>query len=156
MLMEQFAWIGWTIFGVALIVAEIFTLGFVLFWFGIGALAAALAGFLGVGFIGQFLIFSAVSMSLTFLSRKIFHGYQNQQTDILTGIDSIIGQIGTVSSSSKGVLNKGEVKVFGSTWSAISEDEENLLEGEKVEVARVKGTTIYVRKYKELPEWREE
>ena len=152
--MEQFAWIGWTIFGVILIVAEIFTLGFVLFWFGIGALVAAFAGFLGVGFIGQFLIFATVSISLTFLSRKIFHGYQNK--DILTGIDSIIGQIGTVSDSSKGALNKGEVKVFGSTWSAISEDGENLLEGEKVEVVQVKGTTIYVRKYKELPEWREE
>jgi membrane protein implicated in regulation of membrane protease activity len=154
MLMEQFAWIGWTIFGVLLLVAEIFTLGFVLFWFGIGALIAALAGFLGVGFLGQFLIFAVVSISLTFLSRKIFHGYQNK--DILTGIDSIIGQIGTVSDSSKGALNKGEVKVFGSTWSALSEDGENLLEGEKVEVLRVKGTTIYVQKYKELPEWREE
>jgi membrane protein implicated in regulation of membrane protease activity len=156
MLMEQFAWIGWTIFGVVLIVAEIFTLGFVLFWFGIGALAAALAGFLGVGIIGQFLIFAGVSISLTFLSRRIFSGYQNQKTDILTGIDSIIGQVGTVSNSSKGELHKGEVKVFGSIWTAISEDGELLTEGEKVEVVRVKGSTIYVQKYKELPEWREE
>jgi membrane protein implicated in regulation of membrane protease activity len=156
MLMEQFGWIGWTIFGIVLIIAEIFTLGFVLFWFGIGALAAALAGFLGVGFIGQFLIFAVVSISLTFLSRKIFNGYQNTNTDIITGIDSIIGQIGTVSNSSKGVLNKGEVKVFGSIWAAISENGEKLIEGEKVEVVRVKGSTIYVQKYKELPEWREE
>jgi membrane protein implicated in regulation of membrane protease activity len=156
MLMEQFAWIGWTIFGIVLIIAEIFTLGFVLFWFGIGALIAALAGFLGVGFVGQFLIFAFVSISLTFLSRKIFKGYQNTNTDIITGIDSIIGQIGTVSDSSKGVLNKGEVKVFGSVWTAISENGEKLIEGEKVEVVRVKGSTIYVQKYKELPEWREE
>jgi membrane protein implicated in regulation of membrane protease activity len=156
MLMEQFAWIGWTIFGVVLIVAEIFTLGFVLFWFGIGALAAALAGFLGVGFIGQFLIFAVVSISLTFLSRQIFSGYQNQKNDILTGIDSIIGQVGTVSSPTKGELNKSEVKVFGSIWSAISEDGEKFLEGEKVEVVGIKGSTIYVQKYRELPEWREE
>lgn len=153
--MEQFAWIGWTILGVILIVAEVFTLGFVLFWFGIGALIAGLAGFLGVGFIGQILIFAVVSFSLTILSRKLLHGYQNQNKDFLTGIDSIIGQVGTVSESSKGVLNKGEVKVFGSTWSAIPVDSELLLEGEKVEVVRVKGSTIYVQKYKELPEWRE-
>jgi membrane protein implicated in regulation of membrane protease activity len=152
--MEHFAWIGWTIFGIVLIVVEIFTLGFVLFWFGIGALIAALAGFLGIGFLGQFLIFAVVSISLTFFSRKIFSNYQNN--DILTGIDSIIGQIGTVSNSSKGVLNKGEVKVFGSIWTAISEDGELLTEGEKVEVVRIKGSTIYVQKYKELPEWREE
>jgi inner membrane protein len=154
--MEQFAWIGWTILGVIFMVAEIFTLGFVLFWFGIGALIAALAGFLGVGFVGQFLIFAVVSISLTFLSRKIFASYQSPNTDILTGIDSIIGQIGTVSNPSKGELNKGEVKVFGSTWTAISEDGELLIEGEKVAVVRVKGSTIYVQKYKELPEWREE
>jgi inner membrane protein len=152
--MEHFAWIGWTIFGIVLIVVEIFTLGFVLFWFGIGALIAALAGFLGIGFLGQFLIFAVVSISLTFFSRKIFSNYQNN--DILTGIDSIVGQIGTVSSSSKGVLNKGEVKVFGSIWTAISDDGELLTEGEKVEVVRIKGSTIYVQKYKELPEWREE
>ncbi len=154
--MEQIAWIGWTILGLVFIVAEIFTLGFVLFWFGIGALIAALAGFLGVGFIGQFLIFAVVSISLTFLSRRIFAGYQSPNTDILTGIDSIIGQIGTVSNASKGELKKGEVKVFGSTWAAISEDGELLVEGEKVAVVRVKGSTIYVQKYKELPEWREE
>ena len=41
--MDQLIWIGWLILGVGLIIAEIFTLGFFLLWFGIGALAAALA-----------------------------------------------------------------------------------------------------------------
>ena len=40
--MENYLWIVWTILGAVLIVAEIFTTGFVLLWFGIGALAAAL------------------------------------------------------------------------------------------------------------------
>ena len=55
--MEQYAWIMWIIFGIFLIITEIFTLGFVLLWFGIAAIVAALAAFLGVGFFGQFLIF---------------------------------------------------------------------------------------------------
>ena len=67
--MEQYAWILWVILGVALIVAETFTLGFVLLWFGIGALAAALAGALGIGLLGQFLIFAIVSIALTAASR---------------------------------------------------------------------------------------
>ena len=33
--MENIAWILWLVLGVGLIIAEIFTLGFVLFWFGI-------------------------------------------------------------------------------------------------------------------------
>ena len=41
--MENYVWIVWLILGAVLIIAEIFSTGFVLLWFGIGALAAALA-----------------------------------------------------------------------------------------------------------------
>ena len=41
--MDNIFWILWVILGAILIVAEVFTSGFVLLWFGIGALAAALA-----------------------------------------------------------------------------------------------------------------
>ena len=52
-------WILWCILGAILIVAEVFTSGFVLLWFGIGALAAALAGIVGIDNLGiQFLIFA--------------------------------------------------------------------------------------------------
>jgi len=158
--MEQIAWILWLILGVVLIIAEVFTLGFVLFWFGIGALAAALAGFIGAGPVWQFLVFFVVSGSLTAMSRTIFARYlpHNEGDGIKTGVDSLPGQVGTVSSTSKGALQEGAVKVFGSTWTAFPEDgETKLLEGEKVEVVRVKGSSIYVRKVtNELPEWRQE
>ena len=155
--MEQLAWILWIILGIMLIVAEIFTLGFVLFWFGIGALAAAFVGYLGLGFGWQFLVFATISIVLTALSRTIFAKYYSHGDgeNIKTGIDSLPGQIGTVSAASKGALNSGAVKVFGSTWTAFPEDGESpLLEGEKVEVVRVKGSSIYVRRIGELPEWR--
>ena len=156
--MEQFAWILWIVLGVILIIAEIFTLGFVLLGFGIGALAAALAGFLGAGLVGQFVIFAIVSIALTVFSRTIFASYylHGDEDKIKTGSDSLPGQIGTVTGASRGALQSGEVKVFGSTWTAFPEPGElPLLEGEKVEVVRVKGASIYVRKINELPEWRE-
>jgi membrane protein implicated in regulation of membrane protease activity len=157
--MEHLGWILWTVLGVALIVAEIFTLGFVLFWFGIGALVAAFFALLGFGVGVQFLSFAFVSIVLTILSRTIFSNLYSQ-TDantLKTGVDSLPGQIGTVIGASKGTLNAGEVKVFGSTWTAFPEKgEEPLLEGEKVEVVEVKGASIYVRRVRELPEWREE
>ncbi len=160
--MEQFAWILWIVLGVALIIAEIFTFGFVLFWFGIGALAAALAAKLGLGFALQFLIFASVSIILTAMSRTLFAKYfrQGDEYSVKTGVDSLPGQVGTVTISSKGTLNEGAVKVFGSTWTAYPIEGENpLLEGEKVEVVQVKGSSIYVSKVsenKELPEWRKE
>lgn len=157
--LEQFAWIMWIVLGVGLIVAEIFTLGFVLFWFGIAALAAALVGFLGFGFGAQFLVFAVVSIVLTMLSRTIFSKYysHNDEQMYKTGVDALPGQIGTVISASKGSLEAGEVKVYGSIWTAFSEDEAKpLKEGEKVEVVRVKGASIFVRRVGELPEWRTE
>lgn len=156
--MEQFAWILWSLLGVILIIAEIFTLGFVLFWFGIGAFTAALAGFLGFGMVVQFIVFAVVSIALTVMSRTIFANYfsHNDETAVKTGIDALPGQIGTVTSASKGALNEGAVKVYGSTWTAFPVNgEAALTEGEKVEVVSVKGSSIYVRRAERgLPEWR--
>ncbi len=157
--MEQYAWILWGVVGVLLIIAEIFTLGFVLFWFGIAALVAALAAFLGVGFLGQFLIFAIVSTALTVMSRMIFYKYNpfGEELEYLTGIDTLPGQVGTVKKGSKGALREASVNVYGSTWKAFPlEDEEDLEEGEKVEVVRVEGSSIYVRRAaRKLHGWRQ-
>jgi len=157
--MDNIAWILWTLLGIVLIVAELFTLGFVLFWFGIGALAAALAGYIGLGIFWQFIVFATVSLGLTVASRTIFsHRLAlGEAADYKTNIDTLPGQIGTVTIASVGTMNEGEVKVYGSIWKAFPADGETpLLTGEKVEVVRVEGASIYVRKaVEELPGWRD-
>src|SRR4051812_15845230 len=156
---DQTAWLFWIVLGLVLIVAEIFTLGFVLFWFGIGALLAALAGLLGFGLGVQFLVFATVSVGLTIMSRTIFSSYLFHRDDkrIKTAIDTLPGMVGTVSADSKGSLNEAAVKVYGSTWTAFPMDEETkLMQGDKVEVVEVRGSSIYVRKaIRELPGWRD-
>jgi len=157
--MDQIAWILWLVLAVGLIIAEIFTLGFVLFWFGIGALTAAVVGFLGLGLGWQFISFAVVSIALTAMSRTIFARYlpHNDGKGMRSGIDSLPGMIGTVASASKGALNEAAVKVYGSTWTAFPLNGESvLIEGEKVEVVEVRGSSILVRPVRdELPEWRE-
>ncbi|HBR57784.1 MAG TPA: hypothetical protein DEA22_10010 [Blastocatellia bacterium] len=158
--MEQQLWIMWLAIAVLLIVAEIFTLGFVLFWFGIGALAAALVGMTGVGFIWQFAAFAIVSTALTVMSRTIFSRYllSGDSVKFKTGIESLPGQVGTVASPSKGALREGAVRVYGSVWTAFPADgESELEEGERVEVVEVRGSSIYVKKMREeLPGWKQE
>ena len=159
-MIEQYLWLLWGIVGVFLIIAEIFTLGFVLFWFGVGAFVAALAAFLGVGILGQFIIFAVVSIALTVMSRTIFEDYYpfGDDEEHKMGIDKLPGQIGTVKQRSKGALKEATVNVFGSTWKALPvDDDSDLEEGEKVEVVRVEGSTIFVRKaVKKLPPgWRQ-
>jgi len=158
--MDQIGWILWLVLGVALIVAEIFTLGFVLFWFGLGAIAAALVGFLGLGFSWQVMAFVTVSAVLTAMSRTIFARYLpgREGGSIRSNIDSLPGQIGTVTMPSGGALRESAVRVYGSEWTAYPlEGEADLVEGEKVEVVEVKGASIYVRRItNELPGWRSE
>lgn len=158
--MDNYLWILWLVLGVGLIVAEVFTLGFVLLWFGIGAVAAALVGVMGGGFLLQFLVFAAVSVGLTIMSRTILANYfsHSEADRVKTGVDSLPGKIGTVTIASAGAMNEGAVKVFGSTWTAFPIDDEiKLIAGEKVEVVEVRGSSIYVRRVtNELPGWRQE
>ena len=109
--MDSYLWILWIILGAVLIIAEVFTTGFVLLWFGIGALAAAFAGLIGIhSLVLQFLIFAGVSIGLTAASRTIFVNYFSRERsggDLKTGVDALPGKVGTVVSSSKGALHEG-------------------------------------------------
>lgn len=158
--MDQLAWVLWLVCGVVLIVAEIFTLGFVLFWFGLGAFAAAIAGYFGAGVAVQFIIFAISSIGLTAMSRTIFANYfaHGEGDRLKTGIEALPGKVGTVTAASSGTLNQAAVRVFGSIWTAYPTDgEAPLVEGEKVEVVELRGSSIFVRRYiKELPGWKQD
>lgn len=152
-------WIAWIVLGLILIVAEVFSSGFVLLWFGIGALAAAFVGLLGVDSLGlQFLIFAVVSIGLTAASRTIFLNYFSREKtgeSLRTGVEGLPGKTGIVVSSSRGALNEGAVKVFGSTWTAYpAEGEEPLEAGERVRVERMEGASLYVRRVDRDVDWR--
>ena len=155
---ENWTWILWTILGVVLVIAEVFTPGFVLLWFGVGALAAALAAFLGAGLAAQFILFIVVSAALTALSRTIFVKYfsgRDEPEGMKMGVASLPGQVGTVVTSSQGALDEGAVKVFGSVWTAYPAEGEPPLEaGDRVVVERLRGASIYVRRAGSVPDWR--
>ena len=157
--MENYIWIFWIILGAILVIAEVFTTGFVLLWFGIGALAAGFAGLIGIHSITlQFLIFAVVSIGLTAASRTIFVNYFSREKsggDLKSGFEGLPGKMGTVVSSSRGALHEGAVKVFGSTWTAYpAEGEEPLEAGDRVVVERIQGASIYVRRVGEGRDWR--
>ena len=149
------AGIIWIVFGIILMIAEIFTMGFFLFWFGLGAFAAAFVGFLGVGLVGQFFVFAFVSGILAAMSRTIFKKYLHRtgKNELKTGVDALPGKIGVVTISSKGAMKEGAVKVYGSEWTAFPSDGvSELKQGEKVEVVRIEGVSIYVKRISGPPE----
>src|SRR5262249_16098065 len=140
-------WYIWLILAAIFIVAEMFTTGFVLLWFGRGALVAALLALTGlVGLPLQFLVFLPVSIAETIASRTIVRGVVVRGCpgrELKAGVDTLPGRIGVVVEASKGAMHEGAVRVFGSTWRAFpSEGEEPLKDGEQVQVERVEGATV--------------
>jgi membrane protein implicated in regulation of membrane protease activity len=152
-------WYIWLILGAIFIVAEMFTSGFVLLWFGVGALAAAILSLTGLVSIPiEIVAFLAISIGLTIASRTIFERFFMRYSpgrELKTGVDNLPGQIGIVVTSSAGASREGAVRVFGSTWRAFpAAGEESLCEGEQVRVERVDGVSIYVRHVAQEPSWR--
>lgn len=153
-------WYVWLILGVLFVVAEIFTSGFVLLWFGVGALAAGLLALLGVGLPLQIIAFLGISIALTVASRTIFERVLMRGSpgrELKTGMELMPGSVGVVVTSSQGPMREGAVRVFGATWRAFpAEDDGPLLEGERVRIDRVDGASVHVRKVDDQPSWRRE
>lgn len=144
-------WIIWLIVAAVFAAAEVFTPGFFLLWFGLGAAVAALMALAGVGsFAAQMFVFLVVSVALVIASRTIFEKFLVRRDDpakLKSGIESIVGQVGTVVEPSRGALSEGAVKVYGSIWTAFpAEGERPLTEGDSVAVERIEGNAIYVRR----------
>ena len=153
-------WYIWLIISAIFIVAEMFTSGFVLLWFGVGALVVALLAFLGIVSLPiQVTIFLAISIALTIASRTIFENLFMRKSPgrgLKTGIDTLPGRIGVVVAASSGSTREGAVRIFGSTWRAFpAEGEGSLREGEQVRIERVEGASVYVSHVEQEPSWRQ-
>jgi membrane protein implicated in regulation of membrane protease activity len=159
------AWIVWLIIAATFAAAEVFTSGFVLLWFGGGALAASILALLGVDSVAaQLIVFLLVSIALVIASRTIFERIIFKRSaegeGLRSGVETMIGQCGEVVQSSRAPLNEGAVKIYGSVWTAFpAEGEWPLKEGDSVSVERIEGNAIYVRRtarlarpFSEIPE----
>jgi membrane protein implicated in regulation of membrane protease activity len=152
-------WI-WLVLAAIFFAAEMMTTGFVLMWFGVGALAAALLAVTNVGGFGlQTGIFLFISIALTIASRTIFDRFLPSRAggpELKTGMDTLPGQVGTVVEASSAESGEAAVRVFGSVWRAFpAQDEEPLRKGEQVKVERIEGVSVFVRRMGREPSWRE-
>jgi membrane protein implicated in regulation of membrane protease activity len=146
-----YLWLVWVLLAAVFLVGEVMTPGFFLLWFAVGALVAGLLAASGWGGIAaQLIVFLGVSLALLAGSRTIFERFLNRRregTPHLTGVETMIGQTGTVVEPSQGALHEGAVKVYGAVWTAYPvEGEAPLTEGDLVEVDRLEGNSIYVRR----------
>lgn len=133
----------WATLAAFLFVAEIFTAGFFMLPFGIGAAVAALLEYLDVGVGWQWVAFIAVStISLVLLRR--FADRVTHEPPVKMGVDRLIGMTGIVTEELTPHSAKGKVRVDREEWRADGPDAGPVAVGTTVRVEAVEGTHLIV------------
>jgi membrane protein implicated in regulation of membrane protease activity len=120
-----------------------FTAGFFLLWFGVGAVVAGILAALGVGAIGQWAAFGGLSLVLFFVSRPFANRVSKEQPPGI-GADRLIGKEGIVIEEISGGPNTGRVRVGSEDWRATTEGDGVIANGSRVVVAAISGNHLVV------------
>jgi membrane protein implicated in regulation of membrane protease activity len=139
---ELMRW-GWVVLAVFFFLVEIFTAGFVLLCFGIGALGAALAAFLGVSLAWQLVVFIAATIASVVLARPFADRISRPGVQQIAG-DRMIGKWGVVLQTVDPIEGKGMVRVESERWRAESTANVQLEVGEVVRVVGVDSVRLQV------------
>jgi len=134
----------WIFLGILLMVLEIFTPTFFVFWFGLGSLAAAIVAYFYENTIFELLTFIVVSGILVLSTRKLAKKITGEEVRSIN-VDEIIGKEAIVIEQIDNKLGKGVVKVSGDMWRAVSVDDVVIQSGEKVIIEKVEGAHVVVR-----------
>lgn len=145
--MAGYWWI-WMALAAVFIIGEIFTGGFFILWFGVGALLAGVAAILGLGAGWQWGIFVVVSGILVVVSRRFAQAVTEEQPEGI-GADRTIGKEGIVLEEIDNITDSGRVRIGKEQWRARSESGEKLAENEKIKVTALVGTHVVVARIEE-------
>lgn len=142
----ELLWWHWAVGGIALIVAELAVPSFVLIWFGLGALAVALAvAAAGIGTTAQLALWLVVSLALVAGWFKVFKPNMHK-TKIGMADANVVGEIGLlvrgVAPFEKGAVRFQKPILGADVWECIAD--EAIGGGERVRVLAVEGSFLKV------------
>ena len=137
-------WWIWMAIAAFFVIAEIFTMGFALLWFGIGAAAAGILALIGFGLGWQLASFIVISGVLFAVSRSFAEKFTKKQPPGV-GADRFVQEKGVVTEEIDNIKNTGRVRIGKDDWRADSDTDEVIPTGSMVEVTRVDGTHLVVK-----------
>ncbi len=132
-------------FGIIILAAvvEAGTMDLSSIWFSVGAFFALLVAiFLPEEILIQSIVFLVASVALLLILRPLFKEHM-RKNEIKTNADSLIGKTAVCLKAIKDG-ERGEVKIDGKIWTAISNEDIEIQE--KVTVLAIKGVKLVVRK----------
>ena len=129
-------------------VLEAATVGLTSLWFVVGALGGLVVAMCGGAIWLQIAVFFVVSIVALIAARPLVVKYINQTT-VATNADRVLGSTARVTEAIDNTVPVGAVYVDGKTWSARSENGEEIAEGTMVRVTRMEGFRLFVEEIKE-------
>lgn len=140
-------WQIWLIASGIFFICEIITVGFLVFWLGIGALIAMLVSFFTSNIIIQMSVFVVSSGLLILLTRPLVNKISKKDV-VPTNVYSLIGKKAVVTEDIDWVTGKGQIKFEGEIWSAKSKEQINIPAGSEVEIVSIEGVKAFVKPLK--------
>lgn len=138
----------WIAAMVLFLVVEALTVGLASIWFAVGSLAAMICAMLNAPVWLQIIVFLVVSAAALYFTRPLAKKYINGRKQP-TNADMIIGKECKVTEKIDNLAGTGAVYVDGKTWTARSDSDEVVEEGELVYALRIEGVKLIVNKAKE-------
>ena len=144
---------SWLWLGAAVLfgVVEALTAGLVSIWFVAGAAAALIGALLGAGTGVQVALFLAVSAAALAATRPLVRRFTKDGT-VATNADRALGETAKVTEAIDNAASTGAVYVDGKTWTARSADGSVIPAGTVVEILRMEGVKLFVKKQEEKVE----
>jgi len=138
-------WQFWIIIAGIFFIIEMATAGFLVFWFGIGSLAAMVVSLFTTNIAIQTAVFVISSAILLFFTRPLVNKFTKDDVEVQTNAYSIIGKKGIVIKEIDPVLGQGQVKIGTEVWSAKTLGDEKIKEGTQIEVTEIDGVKAIVK-----------
>lgn len=136
----------WMITAALMILLELLTFGnLITIWFFFGSIAALITTFLTDLVVVQVLVFTIVTILSLVLVRPMAQRILLRENPIATNADRVIGKELVLE---KAITQEtwGQVSYSGTLWSCVSENNQVIKSGEKVEVVRIDGVKLVVKK----------
>lgn len=140
-------WQIWLITSGIFFICEIITVGFLVFWLGVGALIAMLVSFFTSNIIIQMSVFVISSGLLILLTRPLVNKISKKDV-VPTNVYSLIGKKAVVTEDIDWVTGKGQIKFEDEIWSAKSKEQVNIPVGSEVEIVSIEGVKAFVKPIK--------
>ena len=142
-------WYIWLIIAGICFVIEMITIGFFVFWFGIGALITMLVSLICPGNLWlQSIVFVATSTLLIFFTKPFVEKFTKKDKKVVTNAFSIIGKKALVTQDINPKFGVGQIKVENEVWSAKTADDSFIEKGTQVKVLEIDGVKAVVQPIK--------